>query len=110
VVQLAGMSAWLLSRTRAPHRPHAPPDTVHASCLHACTQVIYGGSHYQGPLSDVWVFNPDQGGWTQPSVSGEAPGAREMHSGCMVDTHTMLVYGGRASDGRWVRLGRVRCI
>ncbi len=64
------------------------------------TQVIYGGSHYHGPLSDVWVFNPAQGAWSQPTITGEAPAAREMHSGCMVDSHTMLVYGGRASDGR----------
>lgn len=64
-------------------------------------QLIYGGSGYQGTLNDIWIFNPGQRSWTRPSPTGEAPAGREMHCGCMVDKTTLLVYGGRATDGRW---------
>ena len=63
-------------------------------------QLLYGGSGYQGPLSDVWVFNCEQSCWSRPTISGQQPAGREMHAGCMVDDTTLCVYGGRAADGR----------
>mmetsp|Transcript_27095 Transcript_27095/g.59195 ORF Transcript_27095/g.59195 Transcript_27095/m.59195 type:complete len:337 (-) Transcript_27095:669-1679(-) len=80
-----------------------PPPARHshcAGCLADQCLLVYGGSGHQGTLSDVWLFNVDQGSWSRPSVSGQHPAGREMHSGVMVDDTTMLVYGGRSSDGR----------
>ena len=51
-------------------------------------------------MADVWIFNVAQGTWSHASPSGEAPPAREMHSGSMVSPTSMMVYGGRAADGR----------
>ncbi len=68
--------------------------------------MIYGGSGEQGTLADVWIFNVANGAWSHASPSGTAPPAREMHSGCMVDEESMLVFGGRAADGRCGLRGR----
>eukprot|EP00955_Chlamydomonas_euryale_P047115 353590-Chlamydomonas_euryale.AAC.10 len=38
--------------------------------------------------------------WQHISPQGTPPAAREMHSSCMLGETTMLVYGGRAADGR----------
>ncbi len=78
------------------------PGTCGGNC---CAQLLYGGSGYSGSLSDVWVFNPGQGAWTQPHVGGEAPEAREMHGAGMITGTRMLVYGGRGASGRCVREG-----
>ena len=74
-----------------------PPAAV---VLPSLLQLIYGGSGPQGTLSDLWVLNLEQGAWNHVTTHGDAPTAREMHSACMVDDKTMLVYGGRAADGR----------
>ena len=69
-------------------------------------QLVYGGSGYSDAsdtLSDVWVLNPQQKCWTPLKVAGTAPPGREMHSATMVSATSMLVFGGRAGDGRWVR-------
>lgn len=70
-----------------------------ATCLANQCVMVYGGSGYSGSLSDIWVFNPGQGAWTQPTLSGQAPPAREMHCAVMVTPTCMMVFGGRASDG-----------
>lgn len=51
-----------------------------------------------GALSDVWVFNPAQRSWSNPSVAGTPPAAREMHTGTMLDDARMLVFGGRGAE------------
>ena len=76
------------------------PASLNCSAPPSGAQLIYGGSGVQGTLADVWVFNVDQGAWAHITTHGDAPAAREMHAGCMVDPHTMLVFGGRAADGR----------
>ena len=63
-------------------------------------QIVYGGAGYQGPMQDIWIWNSLQGGWSQAAVSGQQPPAREMHAGCMVDAHTLLVYGGRGDGSK----------
>jgi len=73
---------------------------------HVCSVIagqamlIYGGSSVQGTLSDLWLFNVTAGMWQHISPQGTPPAAREMHSSCMLGETTMLVYGGRAADGR----------
>ncbi|GAX80078.1 hypothetical protein CEUSTIGMA_g7516.t1 [Chlamydomonas eustigma] len=71
-----------------------------AGCLAQQCLVIYGGSGEQGTLSDVWIFNVEQSAWSHASSSGAAPLGREMHSGCMINETSMLVYGGRGADGK----------
>ncbi|KXZ55710.1 hypothetical protein GPECTOR_2g1260 [Gonium pectorale] len=61
-------------------------------------ELVYGGAGYQGPMQDVWIYNTLQNGWSRPAIAGEQPAAREMHTGCMVDSTTMLVYGGRGAE------------
>lgn len=63
-------------------------------------QLVYGGSGAAGTLGDVWIFNVSQGAWSHASPSGQAPPAREMHSGSMISASSMMVFGGRAADGR----------
>lgn len=65
-------------------------------------QLVYGGAGYNGPLSDVWVFNPLQRSWSRPTIRGAHPAAREMHTGLMLDDTRMLVYGGRGANNKWV--------
>jgi hypothetical protein len=49
-------------------------------------------------MQDLWIFNTLQRSWSRPSVSGAQPQAREMHTGCMLDPTTLLVYGGRGPN------------
>lgn len=39
-----------------------------------------------------------QGSWNRAAVSGPQPPAREMHTGCMVNSRTLLIYGGRGPE------------
>lgn len=71
---------------------------------------MYGGAGYQGPMSDVWIFNTLQNGWTRPNVSGEQPPAREMHTGVMVDPTTLLIYGGRGAEFKCVLWQGAPCV
>ncbi|PNH12850.1 Tip elongation aberrant protein 1 [Tetrabaena socialis] len=76
-----------------------PPRHSHCSgCLADVCLIVYGGAGYQGPLQDVWIYNSLQNSWNRPVVSGEQPAAREMHTGCMIDSTTLLVYGGRGAE------------
>jgi hypothetical protein len=78
-----------------------PPRHSHVACrLGDGALVVFGGATAQGTLADVWIYNPKQGTWTRPSVDGAPPAGREMAAGAMVGPTTLLVYGGRASDGR----------
>ncbi|PNW72026.1 hypothetical protein CHLRE_16g685500v5 [Chlamydomonas reinhardtii] len=79
--------------TRPPERHSHSTGCLADTCL-----LVYGGAGYQGPMSDVWIFNTLQNGWTRPNVSGEQPPAREMHTGVMVDPTTLLIYGGRGAE------------
>lgn len=65
-----------------------------------CTQIVFGGAGAQGPLGDLWTFDISSRQWSEPATSGEAPAAREMHTGTMVDDTRMLIYGGRGPDGK----------
>lgn len=65
------------------------------------------GSSGSSTLSDVWIFNTAGGSWSQPALHGPIPTGREMHSAVMVDATHMLVFGGRAGDGRWEAGGKV---
>ncbi|GFR48802.1 hypothetical protein Agub_g10753 [Astrephomene gubernaculifera] len=76
-----------------------PPRHSHCSgCLADTCLIVYGGAGYQGPMQDVWFYNTLQNSWSRPVVSGQHPAAREMHTGCMVDPTTLLVYGGRGAE------------
>ncbi|KAG2451277.1 hypothetical protein HYH02_003883 [Chlamydomonas schloesseri] len=79
--------------TRPPERHSHCTGCLADTCL-----LVYGGAGYQGPMNDVWIFNTLQGGWTRPTLSGEQPPGREMHTGVMVDSTTLLIYGGRGPE------------
>ncbi|GLC47994.1 hypothetical protein PLESTB_000047500 [Pleodorina starrii] len=69
-----------------------------SGCLADTCLIVYGGAGYQGPMQDLWIYNTLQNSWSRPVVSGPQPQAREMHTGCMVDPTTLLVYGGRGAE------------
>ncbi|MEW5317519.1 MAG: hypothetical protein WDW38_008807 [Sanguina aurantia] len=78
-----------------------PPRHSHSSgCLAGTCLLVYGGAGYSGPLSDVWVFNTLTRSWSRPTVRGSHPAAREMHTGLMLDSTRMLVYGGRGANNK----------
>ncbi|EFJ49559.1 hypothetical protein VOLCADRAFT_117258 [Volvox carteri f. nagariensis] len=69
-----------------------------SGCLADTCLIVYGGAGYQGPMQDLWIYNTLQNSWSRPTVAGAQPQSREMHTGCMVDDTTMLVYGGRGPN------------
>eukprot|EP00976_Prorocentrum_cordatum_P030349 618043-Prorocentrum_minimum.AAC.8 len=49
------------------------------------------------PTNDVWIFDTELGEWSRPTVKGQAPAAREMHSAVFVEGHGLVIYGGRSN-------------
>ena len=68
--------------------------------LLCCLQLVHGGSGYSSILSDAWILNPRQQSWSLAKLAGATPPGREMHSAAMVSPTAMLIFGGRAEDGR----------
>uniref|UniRef100_A0A7S0R239 Uncharacterized protein n=1 Tax=Pyramimonas obovata TaxID=1411642 RepID=A0A7S0R239_9CHLO len=77
-----------------------PPRHSHtACCCHTNRILVFGGSGQTGsPTNDVWMFDTELGEWSRPTVKGQAPAPREMHSAVYVEGHGLVIYGGR-SDG-----------
>lgn len=80
--------------------PCAASTSFRPDVYRGSVQLVFGGVGDSGQMNDVWIFNTDQRGWTHAVVGGDKPCPREMHSGTMVDSTTMLIYGGRAAGGK----------
>ncbi|GIL92711.1 hypothetical protein Vretifemale_20168 [Volvox reticuliferus] len=91
-------ATWTWSDVEPQGTLPAPRHSHCSGCLAETCLIVYGGAGYQGPMQDLWIYNTLQNAWSRPTVSGDQPQAREMHTGCMVDTTTLLVYGGRGSN------------
>lgn len=78
-----------------------PPRHSHVAARIAENAIlVWGGAGMLGPMSDAWVFNTATNEWTRPTISGQAPSAREMAASVMLNDHQLLVFGGRDGDNK----------
>lgn len=84
-----------------------PPRHSHAACVvrGGCV-LVFGGAGQDRPLNDVWVFDPQAARWTFPTLKGELPAPREMHTLTSVGGDRALLLGGRDAGGRVLRDAR----
>mmetsp|Transcript_7112 Transcript_7112/g.12311 ORF Transcript_7112/g.12311 Transcript_7112/m.12311 type:complete len:345 (+) Transcript_7112:166-1200(+) len=76
------------------------PPTRHAHtacCFQESRILVFGGASQTGPMNDVWIFDTASGEWSRPTVKGQAPAPREMHSAVYVEGHGIIIYGGRSN-------------
>mmetsp|Transcript_19607 Transcript_19607/g.54628 ORF Transcript_19607/g.54628 Transcript_19607/m.54628 type:complete len:351 (-) Transcript_19607:613-1665(-) len=99
-IKVLDTRTWTWSNVEVQGQVPPPRHSHAAGVLAGQCLLVYGGSGYSDTLSDVWVFNAQQRSWRQALVTGTSPPGREMHSATMVGPTTMLVFGGRAGDGR----------
>ena len=85
-----------------------PPRHSHAACrLRGGCLLVFGGAGQDRPLNDVWVFDPEAARWTFPTLGGELPAAREMHTLTDVGGGRALLLGGRDAGGRVLQDARL---
>ena len=85
-----------------------PPRHSHAACsVRGNCLLVFGGAGQDRPLNDVWVFDPETARWTFPTLGGELPVAREMHTLTEVGGGRALLLGGRDAGGRVLRDARL---
>lgn len=56
--------------------------------------VLFGGKDAKHCFHDVWVLDPQCGGWSSPFLVGEPPQARYGHCLVSVDSTRAIVFGG----------------
>jgi Rab9 effector protein with kelch motifs len=73
------------------------------------TLVFFGGQYYKGDdeftyLNDVWCLDLGAMTWYQPKLAkGPKPEGRYGHTGTLVGTNTLYIFGGRASGNKHLR-------
>ena len=62
--------------------------------------ILFGGNTADGPVNDLWFFDPATEAWSEAVIEGEAPSPRSGHDGVwLADSRRLIVFGGRAAAG-----------
>ena len=84
------------------HGPFSPLFSLQAHTLTTAGEELFffGGHAYGRPSGDLYVFSTWDYSTTLLRTSGSVPTPRYAHHAALIDTSTLLIYGGRTEGAK----------
>jgi type IX secretion system substrate protein/galactose oxidase-like protein len=82
-----------------PHNDPPSPRRNHETWMAGDRMFVYGGLGELEPLNDMWYYDINENRWEENTLSGEQPPARYGHTITPVNDGSVLILGGKDSEG-----------